>query len=151
MKDFPALLILTDREHLVAHRLNGSGDLERIDSLEPMEGNEKIADLVTDQAESFPTDDPGTPGYEGMPLRDELEIRSLRQVAGKIEEILEREAPVSWGFAAGRELNEAILDQLPDEICETLTLNLHVDLTHAPCAEVRERFSGALQRSAGTP
>jgi hypothetical protein len=116
-----------------------------------MEGNENIGDLVTDQAESFPTDDPGTPGYESMPLRDELEIRSLRQVAGKIEEILEREAPASWGFAAGRELNEAILDLLPDEVCETLSLNLQVDLTHAPSAEVRERFSDALQGSDETP
>jgi hypothetical protein len=144
MKDFPPLLILTNRGHLVAYRPTESGHLELIDSLEPMEGNVKISDLVTDQAETFPTDGPGTSAYESMPLIDELEIRSLRQIAGKMEEILEREEPASWGFSAKSVINQAILELLPDECLENLSINLKLDLTNSPPVGVRSRFEEEL-------
>lgn len=144
MNDFPTLIVLTDQEHLVAYRPAGSAGLEPIVGLEPMEGNETLSDLVTDQAETFPTDDPGTSAYESMPLGDELEIRSRRQVAGKIEEILEREEPATWGFAASPDLNEAILDLLSERSSGNLTINLSLDLTHSPPAQVRARFEEAL-------
>lgn len=140
MKDFPTIVIVANRGHLVAYRATEGGQLEVIDSLEPMEGNEDISDLVTDQAEVFPTDGPETSGYESMPLTEELEIRSLRQVAGKIEEILEREEASSWGFASGPEISEAIVELLPDECREILTLNVSLDLTNAPAPEVLAKF-----------
>lgn len=147
MKDFPSLLILANQGRLVAYRPTDSGHLELIDSLEPMEGNVKISDLVTDQGESFATDGPGTSGYDSMPFRDELEIRALRQIAGKVEEILEREEPATWGFGAGQDLNEAILELLPDECPENLTLKVFLDLTGSPAAQIRARFEEALHRS----
>jgi hypothetical protein len=140
MKDFPHLIILANRGHLVAYRPMESGYIEMVDSLEPMEGNAKISDLVTDQAGAFPTDGPGTAAYESMPLAAELEIRSLRQIGGKIGEILEREEPATWGFAALSELNEAILEHVPDEYRDTLTVNLFLDLTNSPVAKVQARF-----------
>jgi len=111
MKDFPDLIILANRAHIVAYRTNGGGHLNLVDSLESMEGNMKISDLVTDQAAAFPTDELGTAAYEDMPLTEELEIRSLRQIAGKIDGILSREEPGIWGFAAAPELNEAYLNR----------------------------------------
>ena len=132
MKDFPHLILVANRGRLVAYRPNGMGHLEVVDSLEPMEGNVKISDLVTDQAGAFPTDGPGTAAYESMPLTEELEIRSLRQIAGKMEEILEREAAHSWGFAAASELKVALLEELSDEYRNGLTLNLRLDLTNSP-------------------
>jgi len=140
MKDFPELIVLANRGHLVAYRPISTGHLEPVDSLEPMEGNVKISDLVTDQAGAFPTDGPGTAAYESMPLAEELEIRSLRQIAGKIEEILEREEPGTWGFASLPELNEAILEQLSDAHRDSLSLNLNLDLTNSPVAKVHARF-----------
>lgn len=110
-----------------------------------MEGNVKISDLVTDQAGAFPTDGPGTAAYESMPLATELEIRSLRQIGGKIGEILEREEPVTWGFAALSELNEAILEHVPDERLDNLTVNLFLDLTNSPVTKAHSRFEEARQ------
>jgi len=140
MKEFPHLIIVANRGRLVAYRPTGTGHLEVVDSLEPMEGNEKISDLVTDQAGAFPTDGPGTAAYESMPLAEELEIRSLRQIAGKVEELLEREEPDMWGFAALSEINAAVIEQIPDECLENLTFNLTLDLTNSPAAEVHTRF-----------
>ncbi|GEM_PF-1436093 len=142
MKDFPDLIILANRAHIVAYRTNGGGHLNLVDSLESMEGNMKISDLVTDQAAAFPTDEPGTAAYEDMPLTEELEIRSLRQIAGKIDGILSREEPGIWGFAAAPELNEAILEQVDDEHRDRLACNLRLDLTKSPPAEVHGRFAG---------
>lgn len=140
MKEFPHLILLANGGRLIAYRPNGAGHLELLDSVEPMEGNVKISDLVTDQAGAFPTDGPGTAAYESMPLEEELEIRSLRQIAGKMEEILEREEPPSWGFAAAPELNGAILEEISDECRDRLTLNLRLNLTNLPPGEVHERF-----------
>ena len=145
MKDFPPLLILTNRGHLKAYRPTESGHLEMIDSLEPMEGNIKISDLVTDQAGAFPTDGPGTSGYESMPLAQELEIRAIRQIAGKIEEILEREEVASWGFAASPELNESVIELLADECRGSLMINLRRDLTNSGPVDIRKRFEKELQ------
>lgn len=145
MKDFPHLIILANRGRLVAYRPTEAGHLVMVDSLEPMEGNVKISDLVTDQAGAFPTDGPGTAAYESMPLATELEIRSLRQIGGKIEEILEREEPATWGFAALSELNEAILEHVPDECRDNLTVNLLVDLTNSPVTKVHARFEAERQ------
>lgn len=140
MKDFPELIILTNRGRLVAYRPTSTGHLEPVDSLEPMEGNTKISDLVTDQAGAFPTDGPGTAAYESMPLATELEIRSLRQIAGKIEEILEREEPATWGMAAAPEINGAVVEMLPEACRENLTMNLKLDLTNSPPGKVHARF-----------
>jgi hypothetical protein len=143
MNDFPDLLILANRGRLVAYRPTGEGHLEEVESLEPMEGNEKISDLVTDQAEAFPTDDSGTAGYESMPFTEEMEIRSLRQIAGKIEEVFAREEVRTWGFAAAPELNKAILEEVPAEILDSLSFNLRLDLTNSPPTDVHERFQEA--------
>jgi hypothetical protein len=115
-----------------------AGHLDVIDSLEPMEGNVKISDLVTDQAGAFPTGGPGTAAYENLPLAEELEIRALRQIAERIEEILEREGAGTWGFSALPELNGAMLELLSGECRKRLVLNLKLDLTNSPPTEVHE-------------
>lgn len=140
MSSLPSILILTNRGRMVAYRSTQSGNLEQFDSLEPMEGNRNISDLVTDQAGQFPTDGPGMSAYESLPLIDELQIRADRQIAGKIEEILEQERPYSWGFAAASEINAGILDLLPDEWKGNLVCNLKLDLTNTPPGEVKTRF-----------
>lgn len=140
MKSLPSILILTNRGRMVAYRSTQSGSLEQFDSLEPMEGNRNISDLVTDQAGAFPTDGPGMSSYESLPLVDELRIRADRQIAGKIGEILEEQRPYSWGFAAASEINAGILDLLGDEWKGNLVCNLKLDLTNTPPGEVRERF-----------
>ncbi len=140
MKHLPDLLFVTNRGHLIAYRPADTGHLEVIDSLEPMEGNVKISDLVTDQAGAFPTGGAGTAAYENLPLTEELKLRSLRKIAAKMEEILEREQPGTWGFAAAPEINGAIIELLPRWCGETHTINLKLDLTNSPPAEVKARF-----------
>lgn len=140
MKGFPSLLFLSNRGRFLAYRPTETGHLEVIDSFEPMEGNLKVSELVTDQAGAFPMGSPGTAGYESLPLLEELESRSIRQIAARIEEILEREKPPTWGLAAARDLNGRVLELLPAEHREALACNLKLDLTNSPPVTVRSRF-----------
>ncbi len=139
----PSLIIVADRGHLVAYRLSDSGRTERIESAEFVEGSRKLSELVTDQAGAFPTGSPGSPGTshaERLPLEAELEMRSFRQIAAKVRELVDRENPVFWGFAAPSEINGAILDGLDDDCHRRLAVNLKLDLIHHPATEVAERF-----------
>lgn len=140
MTSLPSLLILANRGRMVAYRSTQNGSLQQFDSLEPMEGNRNLSDLVTDQAGAFPTDGPGISSYESLPLLEELEIRADRQIAGKIQEILEAQRPYSWGFAAASEINAGILELLGEEWKRNLVCNLKLDLTNSPPGDVRARF-----------
>lgn len=141
MKIIPTLVILTNRHRILVHRATNTGAYEETDSLDPMEGNESLSDLVSDQAESFPTEDPGEPAFDSLPLPDELEIRAEKQISAKIAEILAREGNPTWGYGADARLREAILDHLPWEYVETLTQEIDAEITVGRTAEILDQFS----------
>jgi hypothetical protein len=147
MKDVPSLLVVTNRGRLVAYRISETGQIKLIETFEPAEGNLKISEMVTDQAGAFPTGKSNTSAYESLPLVEEMETRSIRRIAGKISEILQRVKPSSWGFAALPEFNAAVLEHLDPALREVLVCNLRLDLTNSPPATVRSRFELELQLS----
>lgn len=140
MTSLPSLLILTNRGRMVAYQTTQAGHLEQIDSLEPVESNHKISELVTDQAGAFPTNKVGMAAYESMPLLDEMKTRADRQIAGRMKEILEQHRPYSWGFAAPSQINNGILEMLHADLKRNLVCNLKIDLTKTPPDQVRDRF-----------
>lgn len=144
MKTLPSIVIVADRGHLLAYRSNENGGLDQIDSSFIPEGNSKISDIVTDQSGAFPVSgSQGTAAHESMPLIAELEVRCFRKIATEIKEILQREKAHGWGFAAPSEINGAIVDHLDPALREHISINLKLDLTNVPKAEVCRRFCEA--------
>lgn len=141
MKIIPTLAILTNRHRILVHRATNTGAYEVVESLDPMEGNESLSDLVTDQAASFPTEDPGEPAFDSLPFPDELEIRTEKQISAKIAEILAHEGNPTWGYAAEPRLREAVLDHLPWEYVETLTQEIDAEITVGRTADILDRFA----------
>jgi hypothetical protein len=126
-----------------AHRLSKDGvrRLEEIDHANFGTGNQKISEIVTDQAGAFPVSGSvGTGASESMPMVAELEIRSFRSIREKIVEILDREKPNRWGFATPSEINGAVLDELDDRYRKILQVNLRLDLVNNPASEVLAAF-----------
>jgi len=144
MNKLPSLIIVTNRGHLVAYRPTETGSLQRIDTASFSEGNDKISEIVTDQAGAFPMTGPGTGSYESLPLVAELEVRCFRRIADKIGEIIDREKPVYWGFATPSEINGAILDHLNPKHREKISRNLKLDLTNSTHEDVAARFEKAV-------
>ena len=145
-RKLPPVLILANRGKLVAYRHTEEGPLEPLEVLEPMEGNRSLSEIVTDQAGAFPTGGgPGTASYESLPLLEEMDLRSERKIAARIETILSREEAPAWGFAAASEVNGAILDHLRKEWREAVRFNLKRDLTNIPRDEVLARFEEAAE------
>lgn len=144
MKSIPSLIIVTDRGHLIAYRIDDSGQIHRIDSTTFSEGNDRISDIVTDQAGAFPTTaGVATASFESLPLVAELEMRCFRQIATKIREIIDREHASTWAFATPSEINGAILDGLGDSYLKRLAINLKRDIVNVPQIEIKERFEKA--------
>ena len=107
------------------------------------EGLQKIGEQVTDQAGGFPntgTQGHGNASAERMSLTAELEIRTFKKIARRIEELCSQHQPDSWGFAAPSEINGAILDNLDHAWSDKLSINLKLDLTGVPSSEVAQRF-----------
>lgn len=146
MNTIPSLIIVTDRGHLIAYRYDDSGQMHRIDSATFAEGNQRVSEIVTDQAGAFPT--PGglaTGSVESMPFLAELEMRCFRQIAAKIREIIDREQASCWAFVTPSEINGAILDDVGDSYLQGLAINLKRNLTNVPQDELKVHLEKALR------
>jgi Protein required for attachment to host cells len=140
----PELLITADRGHLVAYKTRENGALDKVASEYFGEATLKISEMVTDQAGAFATPGGyGTGSAERLPMQEELELRAMRKVAAKIRELLETLKPLSWGFAASSEINNAILDGLEDTCLRDLSLNLKANLANSPVETVADHFRKA--------
>lgn len=142
----PSLIIVTNRGNLVAYRRNERGSLDVVDSETFSEGADKISEMVTDQAGAFPVGTgPATASFESLPLQAELQNRCFRQIAEKIQTIIDREKPGRWGFATSSQMNGAILDGMGEEYLRKLDTNLKLDITNSPAADVLKRFQKAAE------
>lgn len=133
MKALPPILVIADRGHLVAYRIGEDESLSAISTEEFAEGNQKISDVVTDQAGSF--HNPGSSGVssgESLPLVAELEVRSLRRIGETIRSLITREKVTRWGLVAPSEINGAILDHVGKLHAELVSFNLKRDLVNVP-------------------
>jgi hypothetical protein len=141
----PSFLILADRGHLLAYALDHSTRTPTprlIDSMDFIEGHQRLSEQVTDKAGAFPAGNAGqaTATAERMTLMAELEMRTFRHVAERITKLLETHRPKSWAFAAPGEINGAIIDGLDPKLHARLTKNVARDLTNVPPGELLGHF-----------
>jgi hypothetical protein len=145
MKRLPPLLIVTDRGRLLVYRTRPDDAAELHSTTTFREGNEKLSEMVTDQAGAFPnTGSAGTSTAERMPLVAELEVRCFRKIAAEIDEILAAEdGGTTWGLCAPPEIHGAIHDHLSGPARDRLRLQVRKDLVNSPPGDVAAAFRKA--------
>jgi len=105
-----------------------------------------IHDVVTDQQGRFGKGDggqnPGAGIAENHQLESELENRSVKALAQKIDGVIADHAPSSWTLVAPANELKHIESQLGAESKRRLGDTVGADLTKWPLAKLEERFMG---------
>ena len=144
------IIVAANLGHLKAYRVMETPTrglhLELLEELNFMEAHGRYADKVSDLAGRFPVTvgpGPGTQMSSAETLGADLENqrRLTKLVAEKIEEILLREKPEYWRFAATAEIQPAILEEINPELRERLVRTAQADLTKVPATEVLAHFA----------
>lgn len=79
-------------------------------------------------------------GISDQHLDLETDRRIVKDLASQITEILEREHPSNWSFAAPPSINEAVLEQLPPRHRSALAENLSLDLVNTDAQDLTRHF-----------
>lgn len=146
------IIIAANLGHFKAYRLmetpTRGPKLDLVEEVNFLEAHGRFVDKVTDQAGRFPVTAGAGPGTQMSPSEDlnaeqENERRLTKLVAEKIEEVIQREQPEYWRFAATSEIQQSILREISPEIRERLVRAIPADLTKTPVGEVLEHFAGA--------
>jgi hypothetical protein len=137
----PRFLVVADRGGAKAFHVEEPGGREAmprlVDSFELEDAHAKYNDVYTDQAGGFPSRAPGLGGQgnsaaEELTVQEELETRVIRQLAERINAILEKHHPDRWALAAPAGVNSALLDRLSDDARNSLGMNVPKDLVKTP-------------------
>ena len=146
MSRIPSFLIVADRGRLLSYRVDNTGRTRSprlVESLELIEGRQHLRELVTDRMGGFSnggTFGQGNASAERMAVVEELSLRTIRNIAGRMTEFLDKHSPESWGFAAPGSINSTILEEMPLRWRNRLSHNLPLDLTKIPANELLEHF-----------
>lgn len=122
--------------------------LEAVESMDFPAGRNDYTDRDTDQAgrfgggQSMPdtASHPGGSIDERLPMQREERRRRARDLASILESFLERHESASWDFAAGPELNGAVLELLSPPVRRRLRQSVTKDLVNQRIDEVRAHF-----------
>ena len=86
---------------------------------------------------------PGMSIDERLPMKQEAERRSERQLAEEVEAFLSARPDATWDFAAGPEMHRAVLDQLSVKSRQRLRRAVSKDLVKHPPGELLAQFADA--------
>jgi len=78
---------------------------------------------------------------ERLPMKREEARRRARDLATEIDAFFAQRSDASWDFAAGPELNRAVLDQLSPQVRARLRHSLAKDLVNQDPATLRAHFA----------
>ena len=146
-----SLIIAADLGCLKAFRLTRdeiteTQKIELIQRSESQAGHERIRDLVSDQAGRFPVGNAIAGGQmshgENHNLENELQSRSIRQLAEDIGQCVADENPKGWYLVASNEIDQKIVDALDEPVRRKLKKRVRRNLTKLDKSEILEHFSG---------
>lgn len=144
------LIIAVDIGHFKAYRVtkepSESPRIELIESFDTLKGHGKISEKVSDNLGRF-----GTAGNQngsvtntgtGEPHNTELENsqRMLKLIAGNINSLITKGNYDSWYLAAGKKINNSILEYLEPSVKAKLEKNISSDLTNADKSSILGHF-----------
>ncbi len=144
------LIVLADLGRMKAYRVTAdemstTPRIEVIEEFATLDAHGKLLDKVTDKAGRFPAS--GGNGTGGMSigenhnLQTELDRRLVKQLAGSIDGLIRKENPPLWFFAAGREINQKIVDELSADVRSRMKKNVPSDLTKVNKTELLSHFA----------
>ncbi len=105
------------------HDLKISWSLELLTDLDYIATHKKISDIVSDKAGNFK----GV-NVEDNKVEDEIEKRTLKDVAADIESVVEHEKPKKLFLAFPKEMHPSLMEELSAETKAIITKNLQADL-----------------------
>lgn len=143
-----SLIIVADRGGLKAYRVddtpNRGASLQLVQSIELTGPHLTTNEKVTDQAGKFPVSNGSawhaTSVAERTGLELENEKRACKQLAEHIIEIIEKEKPQGWSFAAPAAIHSSISEQLPPPIQNRVVEHVKSDLLKIEPAKLTSHF-----------
>jgi hypothetical protein len=148
-----SFFIVADRGKLKAYRAAkaSGGRPRRLDLVEDLtlaEAHLSVSERFTDEAGSFPTQTGAGPRQtvQGNSIAErhydiEDDRRSAKQLARRINDILHRERPSGWSFAAPAEFQQAVIAEVEPGLREHLLERLPRDLVNVPADQLLKHFS----------
>jgi protein required for attachment to host cells len=145
------LIVVTDLGTFKAFRLDddrfsSAPRLEPVDAYESVHGDDRISRGLSDQAGQFKK---GAPIYASINDQSngerhniwlENERRSVKQIADRLTELLGDGNFGSCYFAAASEINNAIVNELPQQVRSKIEKNIPRNLVNAPRDEILRHF-----------
>lgn len=129
--------------------------LERVVAVDFPAGKAGYTDRDSDMAGRFPTSKnqgvgSGLPAGarggmsidERLPMQREDSRRRARDLAAEVDQFFQQRPEASWDFAAGPELNHAVLELLSPTVRERLRRSVAKGLVKQRADEVRAHFAG---------
>ena len=134
--------------------------LQPVESLDFPAGRQAYTDRDTDQAGRFGSSRnqsagqgaPGSPGGsatgrsgmsidERLPMQREEGRRRAKELAAQIDKFFAARPDATWDFAAGPELNGAVLEQISRPVRERIKRSIAKDLVNQRTDQLRAHFS----------
>ena len=143
-----SLIVVADRGGAKAYRVSDTPDrgpsLQLVQALDITAAHGRYDTKLTDQAGRFPVTDGSNRHANSVAERTALETENSRricqQLADHIAEVVEREAPEGWSFAAPTAIHSDIDELLPTEIRERVVEHVKSDLVKVEPANLSKHF-----------
>lgn len=141
------LIIAVDLGHFKAYKVSKkpleSERVEMIESFDNTDAHGKIGEKLSDSAGQFGLGGGknGIKGY-GEPHNMEIENkkRAVKWLANNINELIFRENCKKWYLAAGKKINNRLVDCLDPDVKAKLSKNIASDLTKVKKSEILSYF-----------
>lgn len=142
------IIIVTDAGYFEAYEvieeIMESPRLEMIKKFANVDARTKFSEKVTDQAGRFGRDQGGgnvVKSYgEPHNLEQEIEKNVIKAIVDEINKIISKYKPKKWYLAAEKTLNNRIVEQLDDNVRNSLAKNVKADLTKKGKKELLSYF-----------
>lgn len=130
--------------------------LQQVEAMDFPAGRRSYTDRDTDMAGRFPSSKrqaagPGPiPGGmsidERLSMQREEERRRAKELAAELDAFFSGRPDATWDFAAGPELNGAVLEQLSRDVRRRIKRSVAKDLVHQSAEDLRTHFQEAAQK-----
>lgn len=143
-----SLIIVADRGGIKAYRVNQTAtrgaSLQLVQAFDLTDAHGRYDQKVTDQAGRFPVSDGNGRHANSVAERTALELetdrRICKQLTEQIAEVVRREAPEGWSFAAPASIHSTIVEALPGPLRTRVVEHVKSDLLKIEPANLSSHF-----------
>ncbi len=143
-----SLIVVADRGEVKAYRVtdtpNRGASLQLVQAFDITDAHGRYDTKLTDQAGRFPVSDGNSRHANSIAERSGIEIendrRICQQLADHIADVVKREAPVGWSFAAPTAIHSDIDELLPTDVRERVVEHVKSDLVKIDPANLSKHF-----------